>query len=104
MLPKPHPLGTDISSITSPEMLKYTEDSDNAPCYPDAIAVAYDDTSNKVTAVYSDRSLFLWDIHDLKKIGKYRSFIFHSECVWGIEVRRHMQHVCNSFLTIIVDG
>ncbi|KAI7882991.1 WD40 repeat-like protein [Lichtheimia hyalospora FSU 10163] len=85
MLPKPHPLGTDISSITSPEMLKCTEDTENAPSYPDAIAVAYDNTSNKVTAVYSDRSLFLWDIHDLKKIGKYRSFIFHSECVWGIE-------------------
>ncbi|CDH51194.1 mitogen-activated protein kinase-binding protein1 isoform 1 [Lichtheimia corymbifera JMRC:FSU:9682] len=85
MLPKPHPLGTDISSITSPEMLKYTEDTENAPYYPDAIAVAYDDMSNKVTAVYSDRSLFLWDIHDLKKIGKYRSFIYHSECVWGIE-------------------
>ncbi|KAI9317211.1 hypothetical protein BX666DRAFT_1943426 [Dichotomocladium elegans] len=83
ILPKPHPLGIDISAITSPEMLKSTEE--NSHYYPDAIAVAYDDASGKVTAVYSDRSLFLWDVHDLKKIGKYRSFIFHSDCVWGVE-------------------
>lgn len=83
-------------------MLKYTEDTENAPYYPDAIAVAYDDNSNKVTAVYSDRSLFLWDIHDLKKIGKYRSFIYHSECVWGIEVRRHMHTYAILFFLLLL--
>lgn len=83
ILPKPHPLGMDISTITSPDMLPH---SDEKTCYPDAVAVSYDNTNGKVAAVYSDRSLFMWDIRDMSKIGKYRSFIYHSDCVWGVEV------------------
>ncbi|KAI9474804.1 hypothetical protein BDB00DRAFT_934245 [Zychaea mexicana] len=83
ILPKPHPLGTDIGAITSPEMLKHHTDENTY--YPEVIAVDYDDASSKITAVYADRSLYLWDIRDLKKIGKYRSFVFHSDCVWGVE-------------------
>ncbi|KAL0076140.1 hypothetical protein F4703DRAFT_1762129 [Phycomyces blakesleeanus] len=82
MIPKPHPLGIDISSITSPESLPV---ADASTCYPDIIAVAYDESTKKVTAVYSDRSLYVWDIKDLMKVGKYRSFIAHSDCVWGVE-------------------
>ena len=84
MLPKPHPLGADIGAITSPDMIKYADES---TYYPDVIAISYDESAGKVTAVYVDRSLFLWDIRDLKKIGKYRSFVYHSDCVWGVEVR-----------------
>lgn len=82
MLPKPHPLGVDIASITSPDMIQHNEDKN---VYPDVIAVAYDESTCKLTAVYADRSLYVWDIRDLKKIGKYRSFISHSDCVWGVE-------------------
>lgn len=83
ILPKPHPLGTDISIITSPDMVR---PADKSTFYPDAVAMVYDGESQRVIAVYSDRSLYVWDIRDLKKIGKYRSFIFHSDCVWGVEV------------------
>jgi WD40 repeat protein len=83
ILPKPHPLGVDVSLITSPDMLKVADDT----CYPDVTALAYDERSQRITAVYSDRSLYVWDIRDLDKVGKYRSFLFHSDCVWGIEVR-----------------
>jgi WD40 repeat protein len=82
ILPKPHPLGVDVSLITSPDMLKVADDT----CYPDVTALAYDERSQRITAVYSDRSLYVWDIRDLDKVGKYRSFLFHSDCVWGIEV------------------
>ncbi|KAG2218778.1 hypothetical protein INT45_000315, partial [Circinella minor] len=109
MLPKPHPLGTDIGAITSPEILKhYTADEKNT-YYPDVIAITYDESSKKVTAVYADRSLFLWDIRDLKKVGKYRSFVFHSDCVWGVEpcpnpVEPVNNIPCNSFATHSADG
>ncbi len=63
--------------------------NDNTNVYPDSLAIVYDDTAQRVTIVYSDRSLYIWDIHNLKKIVKYRSFIYHSDCVWGIEVRRN---------------
>jgi WD40 repeat protein len=87
ILPKPHPLGTDISIITSPDMVRST---DKSTFYPDAVAMVYDGKSQRVTVVYSDRSLYVWDIRDLQKIGKYRSFIFHSDCVWGVEVNMIM--------------
>ncbi|KAI8139945.1 WD40-repeat-containing domain protein [Fennellomyces sp. T-0311] len=106
MLPKPHPLGTDIGAITSPDMIKHADEN---TYYPDVIAVTYDENAGKVTAVYADRSLFLWDIRDLKKIGKYRSFVFHSDCVWGVEpcptsVDSNSLIPPNSFATHSADG
>ncbi|KAI7900323.1 quinon protein alcohol dehydrogenase-like superfamily [Cokeromyces recurvatus] len=104
ILPKPHPLGIDISSITSPEMIMRTEAVTHY--YPDALAMAYDDY--KVIITYSDRSLYVWDIHDLEKIGKYRSFIFHSDCVWGVEAYPRTESseeiLQNSFATFSADG
>ncbi|CEP18800.1 hypothetical protein [Parasitella parasitica] len=106
ILPKPHPLGTDISLVTSPEMVRPADESTS---YPDAIAMVYDETIQRVIAVYSDRSLYVWDIKDLTKIGKYRSFIFHSDCVWGVEPCPTVEHEdnaipLNSFATFSADG
>jgi hypothetical protein len=84
VLPKPHPLGMDISAISSPEMLP--QETDQEVYYPDAVALTYDESTAKVTVIYSDRSLYMWDIKNMNKIGKYRSFIAHSDCVWGVEV------------------
>lgn len=39
--------------------------------------------------MYNDHSMYVWDIHDLKKIGKAWSFLYHSSCVYGVEVRNH---------------
>ena len=36
--------------------------------YPDTVAVAYDENNHKVTCVYSDRSLYLWDVRDIRKV------------------------------------
>ncbi|KAL7334945.1 hypothetical protein PS15p_200496 [Mucor circinelloides] len=106
ILPKPHPLGTDISLVTSPDMVR---PADASTCYPDAVAMVYDEKVQRVISVYSDRSLYVWDIRDLTKIGKYRSFIFHSDCVWGVEpcptVEREDNAIpLNSFATFSGDG
>ncbi|KAI8992303.1 hypothetical protein BDB01DRAFT_832616 [Pilobolus umbonatus] len=107
ILPKPHPLGMDISSISSPDMIRSTDKT----FYPDVVAMVYDDRAQRVISVYSDRSLYLWDIKDLNKIGKYRSFIFHSDCVWGVESCPDMTGMedistipANSFTTFSSDG
>ncbi|KAI9282726.1 WD40-repeat-containing domain protein [Sporodiniella umbellata] len=104
ILPKPHPLGVDISSITSPDMVRTTDD---AHMFPDAVAIVYDSEAQRVTIVYSDRSLYIWDIHDLQKIAKYRSFIFHSDCVWGVEPCPNKDNTAipaHSFATFSGDG
>jgi WD40 repeat protein len=90
--------------VTSPDMVRSADSF-----YPDAVAMVYNETSQRVISVYSDRSLYIWDIHDLKKIGKYRSFIFHSDCVWGVEpcpniVEKEDTLPLNSFATFSSDG
>ena len=53
--------------------------------YPDTVALTYDEVNHKVACVYSDRSLYLWDITDIRKVGKSHSFLYHAACIWGIE-------------------
>ncbi|KAI8367338.1 hypothetical protein BD560DRAFT_399934, partial [Blakeslea trispora] len=106
ILPKPHPLGIDVTAITSPDMVR---SPDANTFYPDAVSMVYDANAHRLTCVYSDRSLYVWDIRDLKKIGKYRSFIFHSDCVWGVEpcpnIEREDNAIpLNSFATFSGDG
>ncbi|KAH8555589.1 WD40-repeat-containing domain protein [Umbelopsis sp. PMI_123] len=82
MLPRPHPLGIDLSSFVTVQQLESIRDT---AVYPDTLAIKFDATSNKVTCIYSDRSLIIWDVKHLQRIAMYRSFISHSECVWGTE-------------------
>lgn len=42
----------------------------------------------QLTCVYNDHSLYMWDVKDMKKIGKTWSSLYHSACVWGVEVHK----------------
>ncbi|CAH1263187.1 MAPKBP1 [Branchiostoma lanceolatum] len=81
-LPKPHYLGLDVAASVDPS--QFITKNDNAK-YPSTIAVKYDEQNNKVTCIYDDHSLYVWDVKDEKKIGKAWSFLYHSSCVWGVE-------------------
>lgn len=37
--------------------------------YPDAIALAYDSQNHKLTCVYNDHSLYVWDVRDIKRVS-----------------------------------
>lgn len=37
--------------------------------YPDAIAVTYDERNMKLTCVYNDHSLYIWDVRDIKRVS-----------------------------------
>ena len=83
-LPRPHALGIDVArglSKTDP----LPDHSETSVKYPDAIAVTIDEEWNKVAAIYSDRSMYVWDLKDPKRIGKLHSYLYHSSCIWGIE-------------------
>ncbi|XP_039981468.1 mitogen-activated protein kinase-binding protein 1-like [Xiphias gladius] len=82
-LPRPHPLGTDVSDITEASHLFSTKADDR---YPAAIAVTYDPISHCLTCVYNDHSLYVWDVRDVSRVGKVHSALFHAACVWDLEV------------------
>ncbi|KAM6225828.1 WD repeat-containing protein 62 [Porphyrio hochstetteri] len=77
-LPKPHPLGVDVTKVPPPRR--------NDVAYPDAIALAYDACNRWLCCVYKDHSIYVWDIRDLQNIRKVWSDLFHSSFIWSIEV------------------
>lgn len=50
--------------------------------------------------MYSDHSLYIWDVKDIKKVGKSHSFLYHSACIWGVEVIILTYSYCKLFLSI----
>ena len=40
----------------------------------------------QVIVLYRDKSLYIWDIANIHRVGKYRSYLFHSACICAIEV------------------
>ncbi|XP_016129509.1 mitogen-activated protein kinase-binding protein 1 isoform X1 [Sinocyclocheilus grahami] len=82
-LPHPHSLGTDIATVTeASHLFAYKENVR----YPDTVAVSYDPTNRWLSCVYNDHSLYVWDVRDLRKVGKVYSALYHSACVWSVEV------------------
>ncbi|CAL8298454.1 unnamed protein product [Arctogadus glacialis] len=82
-MPRPHPLGCDISSLRHASQLFAAQPSVR---YPDAVCVSYDPTSRWLSCVYSDHSVYVWDVRDPQRPGKLYSALYHSACVWGLEV------------------
>ena len=64
-LPRTHYLGVDVSKgLTISHMAQHP----NTARYPDATAVTYDEQNFKVTVVYNDHSIYVWDVRDIKKV------------------------------------
>ncbi|KAM9646613.1 mitogen-activated protein kinase-binding protein 1 [Trichechus inunguis] len=82
-LPRPHALGTDVASVTEASHL--FSGVANAR-YPDTIALTFDPTNHWLSCVYNDHSIYVWDVRDPKKVGKVYSALYHSSCVWSVEV------------------
>ena len=99
-LPRTHFLGVDVSKVyyqfstvskvhyfflfqglTISHMASHPADA----VYPDASAVSYDEQNARVSVVYNDHSLYIWDVRDIRKVGKSHSFLYHSACIWGLE-------------------
>ncbi|XP_035990087.1 mitogen-activated protein kinase-binding protein 1 [Fundulus heteroclitus] len=82
-LPRPHPLGSDVSAATEASRLFPSKTEDR---YPDVIAVAYDAVSRWLSCVHSDHSLYVWDVREVHRVGKVNSALFHAASVWDLEV------------------
>ncbi|KAF5307413.1 hypothetical protein FQR65_LT06927 [Abscondita terminalis] len=82
-LPRTHYLGVDVS-----QGLNITHMS-SAPLdakYPDTVALTYDEISKKLTCIYNDHSIYVWDVHNIKRVGKSHSFLYHSACIWSVDM------------------
>ncbi|BES87447.1 WD domain, G-beta repeat [Nesidiocoris tenuis] len=82
-LPRTHYLGVDVSQGLD---ISHMATHPNQAKYPDAIAVTYDERNAKLTCVYNDHSLYVWDVRDIKRVGKSHSNLYHSACIWGVEI------------------
>lgn len=81
-LPRTHYLGVDVSQgVQISHMMSAPQNSK----YPDTIAIVYDESRSKVSCVYNDHSLYIWDLRDIRRVGKSHSFLYHSACIWGVE-------------------
>ncbi|XP_074666267.1 WD repeat-containing protein 62-like [Strix aluco] len=113
-LPKPHPLGVDVTQTPPPRFQRLTGPrvlppkppgtvsvaesrgfrprsphcSSRRPelVYPDTIAMAYDVSNRWLSCVYRDHSVYVWDVGDLWDVQKVWSDLFHSSFVWSVEV------------------
>lgn len=41
--------------------------------YPDTISIALDEVNNKVISIYSDHSIYVWDVKDIRRVKFERS-------------------------------
>lgn len=106
-LPRTHYLGVDVAAgIHINHIMNVPHDAK----YPDCVAMVYDVTRAKVSCVYNDHSLYIWDMRDIKRVGKSHSFLYHSTCIWGVEtvpfnLEREMSHTLpeESFVTCSSD-
>ncbi len=81
-LPRTHYLGADVAQGT--HISHITAVPTNAK-FPDTIAMVFDEPRSRVSCVYNDHSLYIWDLRDIRRVGKSHSFLYHSACIWGVE-------------------
>ncbi|XP_034459457.1 WD repeat-containing protein 62 [Hippoglossus hippoglossus] len=106
-LQRPHRLGVDISqSQQHSSLFPVSPDAH----FPDTLALTFDPAAKHLTCVYDDHSVYVWDVKDVRNVGKLYSALYHSSCVWSVEVYPQLSDVSqaclppSSFLTCSSDN
>ncbi|XP_077063761.1 WD repeat-containing protein 62 isoform X2 [Siphateles boraxobius] len=105
-LHRPHCLGVDVSQGTQPGHLFGANPEAQ---YPDTLALTFDPVTRHLTCVYNDHSVYVWDVRDIRNVGKVYSALYHSGCVWSVETYPDLEDssAClspGSFLTCSSDN
>ncbi|XP_077586847.1 mitogen-activated protein kinase-binding protein 1-like isoform X2 [Stigmatopora nigra] len=85
-LPCPHFLGADVAAMTKASGLFCVRPDAH---YPDTVALTYDPSGGWLSCVYSDHSVYVWDVADLRdprRVGKLYSALYHASSVWSLEM------------------
>ena len=56
----------------------------------------------QLSVVYSDHSLYVWDVRNLRQIRKLHSFLHHNACIWDLCVSLTRHSALLSACVIIV--
>jgi WD40 repeat protein len=78
-VPKPFNLGMELELDSKPEI--YPDG-----VFPDTLGVRVSAEGDKLCCIYSDRSMLVWEIKEEMRVSKMRSFLYHSDVVWGAEM------------------
>lgn len=81
-VPKPPPIHSHLTAASINENVFQSQEGDVA----DAVSCKISVNSKYVAAIYSDRSFIMWDISNMKRITKYRSFLSHGGCIWDVDI------------------
>lgn len=81
-LPRTHYLGTDVAQGVH---ISHITQVPPGARFPDTIAMVFDEPRMRVSCVYNDHSLYIWDLRDIRRVGISHSFLYHSACIWGVE-------------------
>lgn len=71
--------------------------------FTDVIALALDQANKRVNALYSDHSLFIWDVNNISKITVYRSFLFHSGPITDAQLLPNSSQELSFYATVSGD-
>uniref|UniRef100_A0A5S6QY66 Mitogen-activated protein kinase-binding protein 1 n=1 Tax=Trichuris muris TaxID=70415 RepID=A0A5S6QY66_TRIMR len=81
-LPRPHYLGVDVAAgLDGRHMVSVPAGAS----FPDIVAITMHDSSRRLTCIYSDHSLYTWDVSDFKQVGKVASLLAHSGSIWAVD-------------------
>ncbi|XP_038549160.1 WD repeat-containing protein 62 isoform X4 [Micropterus salmoides] len=106
-LQRPHRLGVDLTQSVQHGSLS---PANPGAQYPDTLALTFDPAARLLTCVYNDHSVYVWDVKDVRNVGKLYSALYHSSCVWSVEVYPELSdasQAClppSSFLTCSSDN
>ncbi|KAF7218383.1 WD repeat-containing protein 62 isoform X2 [Nothobranchius furzeri] len=81
-LQRPHCLGVDVTQNPPHSHLPASSE----PRHPDTLALTFDPRGQRLTCVYGDHSVYVWDVKDMGSVRKLYSALYHSGCVWSVEV------------------
>eukprot|EP00357_Protocruzia_adherens_P030928 CAMPEP_0115043006 /NCGR_PEP_ID=MMETSP0216-20121206/46605_1 /TAXON_ID=223996 /ORGANISM="Protocruzia adherens, Strain Boccale" /LENGTH=1428 /DNA_ID=CAMNT_0002425231 /DNA_START=108 /DNA_END=4394 /DNA_ORIENTATION=+ len=98
-LPRPPPLGAaDIMAGEKKEFANLEKSM-----FADTLTICYDPTHSKAVTLYSDMTLFIWDLRKLQKITVYRSFLFHAGPIHDIQIVPNSEAGLSRFVTCSTD-
>jgi len=80
-LPKPPPLGQ--ANVESGKKIKIPSSKDSK--FADALAVLVDEVNQRALVLYSDKMIFVWDMHVMEKISVYRTLYSHCGPIYDMQ-------------------
>ncbi|XP_072558369.1 mitogen-activated protein kinase-binding protein 1-like isoform X2 [Paramormyrops kingsleyae] len=96
-LPRPQNLCMDITK--SGEARDLLAD-DQVAGYPDTLALAFDPLARYLTCVYSNHSVYVWDVCNIRNVEVVYSAHSHSNGVWSVEMYPNMEEQAEPCLTV----